>query len=52
MGQEIDNGRDAANQLRSRVAWIDWLKKLGWVGFLLFLLKGIVWLIVGYLLIR
>ena len=26
-----------------------WLKKLGWIGFLFFLLKGIGWLIVFYL---
>jgi hypothetical protein len=51
MGQEIDKGQDAANQPGSRVARTDWLKKLGWVGFLLFLLKGIIWLVVGYLLL-
>jgi hypothetical protein len=28
------------------------LKKIGMVGFLLFLLKGIAWLIVGYLVFR
>ena len=29
-----------------------WLRKLGWIGFLLFLLKGIIWLVVGYLIVR
>ncbi len=23
--------------------WLIWLKKLGWAGFLFFLLKGLVW---------
>lgn len=28
---------------------IPWIKRLGWVGFLFFLVKGLVWLAVGYL---
>jgi len=30
--------------------WKSWLKRLGWAGFLFFLLKGIGWLVVFYLL--
>jgi len=30
----------------------NWLKKLGIVGFIFFLAKGIVWLILGYLVFK
>jgi hypothetical protein len=33
-------------------AWKSRLRKIGSIGFLLFLLKGIAWLIVGYLILR
>ncbi len=26
----------------------DWFKKLGWFGFLFFLIKGLVWIAVAY----
>jgi hypothetical protein len=29
--------------------WKDRLRKLGWAGFLFFLIKGLLWLIVPYL---
>jgi hypothetical protein len=29
-----------------------WLKRLGWAGFLFFLIKGLVWLVITYLIIR
>jgi len=28
--------------------WLMWLKRLGWLGFLFFLIKGIVWLTVFF----
>jgi hypothetical protein len=28
--------------------WQLWLKRTGWVGFLFFLIKGIVWLVLFY----
>ncbi len=28
------------------------LKRLGWIGFLAFLLKGLAWLIAGYLILK
>jgi hypothetical protein len=27
----------------------DWLKRLGWMGFVFFLIKGLLWLIIPYL---
>jgi hypothetical protein len=30
-------------------SFTDWLKRLGWMGFVFFLIKGILWLIVPYL---
>ena len=32
--------------------WRKWLKKLGLAGFLFFLLKGLVWLALGYFLFK
>ena len=29
-----------------------WLKKVGWVGFFFFLIKGLLWLIVPYLIAK
>lgn len=29
-----------------------WLKRLGWVGFLFFLVKGIIWLLAGAVIIE
>ena len=47
MGQEIRPVTE--HQASLRAAWRKRWKKIGVVGFLLFLLKGIVWLVVGYL---
>ncbi|MDP5121101.1 MAG: hypothetical protein NWQ46_05880 [Spirosomaceae bacterium] len=30
----------------------DWFKRMGWAGFLFFLIKGLLWLIVPYLIAR
>jgi hypothetical protein len=30
----------------------NWLKKIGLVGFLFFLIKGLIWLIIGYVIIN
>jgi hypothetical protein len=29
-----------------------WLKRVGWVGFLFFLIKGLLWLLIPYLIAR
>jgi len=29
-----------------------WLKRIGWVGFLFFLIKGLLWLIIPYLIAK
>lgn len=31
---------------------ISWIKKIGFWGFMFFLLKGLVWLAVGYFIVR
>lgn len=31
---------------------ISWIKKIGFWGFLFFLIKGLVWLLVGYFLVK
>ena len=28
--------------------WKAWLRRMGWAGFLFFLIKGLVWLAIGY----
>lgn len=28
--------------------WKAWIKRLGWAGFFFFLIKGLIWLAVGY----
>jgi hypothetical protein len=40
------------NRQEPAVDWMGRLKRLGWIGFLVFLLKGIIWLVVGYLLVK
>jgi hypothetical protein len=40
------------NQQSKTTRWKAWLKKLGFIGFLFFLLKGLVWLAIGYFIIR
>jgi hypothetical protein len=52
MGQEVMEGPNVADQHKGIVNWKARLAKLGWIGFLLFLLKGIIWLAIGYLLVR
>jgi hypothetical protein len=29
-----------------------WLKRVGWVGFLFFLIKGLLWLLIPYLIAK
>jgi len=29
-----------------------WLKRLGWAGFLFFLIKGLIWLALGYIVLK
>ncbi|QEL00239.1 alanyl-tRNA synthetase [Olivibacter sp. LS-1] len=36
------------NEIPKKNKFIVWLKRLGFWGFLFFLLKGILWLILGY----
>ena len=36
------NKKEGKNKL------ISWLKKLGWIGFLFFLIKGLIWLAIFY----
>ena len=48
----MTDGIESGEHRKPGVRWKNRLKKLGWIGFLLFLLKGIVWLAVGYLLLR
>ena len=31
------------------VKWQEWLKKVGWAGFAFFLIKGLMWLLIPYL---
>jgi hypothetical protein len=35
-----------------RVTFMVWLKRLGWVGFLFFLIKGLLWLLIPFLIAR
>ena len=30
----------------------DWLKRIGWIGFLFFLIKGLLWLLIPYLIAK
>lgn len=48
----MTDGSDMEKHQETGQEWKARLKKLGWIGFLLFLLKGIVWLVLGYLLVR
>ena len=48
----MTDGIEGSGLREPGVRWKNRLKKLGWIGFLLFLLKGIVWLAVGYLLLK
>lgn len=34
---------------KERKTFMNWMKKLGWVGFFFFLIKGLLWLILPYL---
>jgi hypothetical protein len=51
MGKEM-NGLEQETPHRLTGNRLPWLRKVGWIGFALFLIKGIVWLIVGYFLLR
>ncbi|MCB0761265.1 MAG: hypothetical protein KDC12_07040 [Flavobacteriales bacterium] len=32
----------------SKKGFVAWIKRVGWVAFFFFLLKGIAWLVIGY----
>lgn len=37
---------------KDRSTFKTWVKRLGWVGFLFFLIKGLLWLIIPYLVVK
>lgn len=37
---------------KNRKNIITWIKRLGFWGFLFFLLKGIMWLVIGYIIMK
>lgn len=39
-------------QLRPSSKFKTWLKRVGWLGFLFFLIKGLLWLIIPYLIAK
>jgi hypothetical protein len=39
-------------QLFNKSRGIAWLRKIGWVGFIFFLLKGMIWLTITYVIVR
>ncbi len=48
----MSTGANVEGHQRTNADWKGRLRKLGWVGFLFFLLKGIIWLVIGYLIVR
>ncbi|MEA5139665.1 hypothetical protein [Arcicella rigui] len=40
------------NQTPPKKDFRSWLKRLGWAGFFFFLIKGLLWLIVPYLIAK
>jgi hypothetical protein len=38
--------------MEDKSKFMQWLKKLGWAGFLFFLIKGLLWLIIQYLIAK
>ncbi|MFC0181112.1 hypothetical protein [Pseudarcicella hirudinis] len=40
------------NQTSQPSKFKSWLKRLGWAGFLFFLIKGLLWLIIPYLIAK
>ncbi len=49
--RDTDSGNDpnhAGHPNNSRGKALGWLRKLGWAGFLFFLIKGLVWIAVFY----
>lgn len=38
-------------QSQNKYEWANWLKRLGWLGFLFFLVKGVVWLTLPLLMV-
>lgn len=44
----MDNPSENQNDTQKQNKWVSWLKKIGILGFLFFLGKGIVWLFVIY----
>jgi hypothetical protein len=32
--------------------WHNWFKKVGWIGFFFFLIKGLMWLLIPYLMTK
>jgi hypothetical protein len=41
-----------AAEIKSKSKFITWIKRIGFWGFLFFLIKGLVWLAVGYFIIK
>lgn len=37
---------------KQRKGIVVWFKRLGWIGFLFFLIKGLMWLIIPYLIAK
>jgi len=50
MGSAVTRGQQHIEESTAN-GWKERWKKIGMIGFLLFLLKGIIWLVVGYLIL-
>ena len=37
---------------KNKKSLISWIKKIGFWGFLFFLIKGLVWLVIGYFIVK
>lgn len=41
-----------ADEVKSKGNFIKWIKRIGFWGFLFFLVKGLVWLAIGYFIVK
>ncbi|KAA9353799.1 hypothetical protein [Larkinella humicola] len=48
----FDKGIDQTNSHTMNNRFKIWLKRVGWLGFLFFLIKGLLWLIIPYLIAK